>query len=82
MWNLLVLDAVDDEMRVGDLVGAGQYPRQVGHHEQRDDYDGDVGHVQLLHSQSWTDLNENLAFNFQHNLSTLTSFSKAQISVN
>ena len=49
--NLLVLDAVDDEVRVGDLVGAGQYPRQVAHHEQSDDDDGDVGHVQLLRSQ-------------------------------
>ena len=49
--NLLVLDAVDNEVRVGDLVGAGQYPWQVAHHEQSDDDDGDVGHVQLLQSQ-------------------------------
>jgi hypothetical protein len=48
MSYALVLDAVYDEVGVSDLVRTGQDPGKVGHDKERDDHDGDVGHVQLL----------------------------------
>ena len=49
-WNVLhfTLDAADNDFGVHDLGEAQENPWQVGHHEQRDDGDGYVGHVDFF----------------------------------